>query len=187
MTQKTYKICLIGEAGCGKTTYVSRLFKDTFREEYVPTLGVEVFPFMVETSIGSVTFNLWDTAGDERFKGLGDRYYGSADAAIIFFDATSETSYNAIQTHIASFRRVCPNAPIVVVANKMDEKNARYGMNDNEHKQIPISIKSNLNVFAPLLRILRILNKNRHATITTITTRVEYMHVLRMIRALQHA
>ena len=39
------------------------------------TLGVEVRALIFHTNRGAVRFNVWDTAGQEKFGGLRDGYY----------------------------------------------------------------------------------------------------------------
>lgn len=39
------------------------------------TLGVEVHPLVFHTNRGVIRFNVWDTAGQEKFGGLRDGYY----------------------------------------------------------------------------------------------------------------
>lgn len=39
------------------------------------TLGVEVHPLVFHTNRGAIKFNVWDTAGQEKFGGLRDGYY----------------------------------------------------------------------------------------------------------------
>ncbi len=38
------------------------------------TLGVEVHPLRFYTNLGEIVFNVWDTAGQEKFGGLRDGY-----------------------------------------------------------------------------------------------------------------
>lgn len=42
---------------------------------FIATLGVEVHPLIFYTSSGPILFNVWDTAGQEKFGGLRDGYY----------------------------------------------------------------------------------------------------------------
>jgi len=53
------------------------------------TLGVEVHPLLFHTNRGPIRFNVWDTAGQEKFGGLRDGYYIQGQCAIIMFDVTS--------------------------------------------------------------------------------------------------
>lgn len=42
---------------------------------FLATLGVEVHPLMFHTNRGAIKYNVWDTAGQEKFGGLRDGYY----------------------------------------------------------------------------------------------------------------
>ena len=42
---------------------------------FLATLGVEVHPLAFHTNRGVIRFNVWDTAGQEKFGGLRDGYY----------------------------------------------------------------------------------------------------------------
>ena len=46
-----------------------------FEKKYIPTLGVEVRPLRFATNFVPIVFNVWDTAGQEKFGGLRDGYY----------------------------------------------------------------------------------------------------------------
>merc|ERR1712033_106757 len=61
---------------------------------YVATLGVEVHPLVFHTNRGAIRFNVWDTAGQEKFGGLRDGYYIQGQCAIIMFDVTAKSNYN---------------------------------------------------------------------------------------------
>ena len=85
---------LVGDGGTGKTTFVKRHLTGEFEKKYVgknfacalchsqidiflliATLGVEVHPLVFHTNRGPIRFNVWDTAGQEKFGGLRDGYY----------------------------------------------------------------------------------------------------------------
>jgi len=71
----TFKCVLVGDGGTGKTTFVKRHLTGEFEKKYVATLGVEVHPLVFYTTRGVIRFNVWDTAGQEKFGGLRDGYY----------------------------------------------------------------------------------------------------------------
>ena len=71
----TFKCVLVGDGGTGKTTFVKRHLTGEFEKKYVATLGVEVHPLVFHTNRGAIRFNVWDTAGQEKFGGLRDGYY----------------------------------------------------------------------------------------------------------------
>ena len=63
-----FKLILVGDGGVGKTTFVKRHLTGEFEKKYVATLGVEVHPLLFHTNRGPIKFNVWDTAGQEKFK-----------------------------------------------------------------------------------------------------------------------
>lgn len=79
----SFKCVLVGDGGCGKTTFVKRHLTGEFDKKYVATLGVEVHPLVFHTNRGPIRFNVWDTAGQEKFGGLRDGYYIQVTPALI--------------------------------------------------------------------------------------------------------
>ena len=99
-----FKLILVGDGGVGKTTFVKRHLTGEFEKKYVgelklyllfqkfprwtfllphnnfcndrllATQGVMVYPLTFYTNCGPIRFNVWDTAGQEKFGGLRDGY-----------------------------------------------------------------------------------------------------------------
>ncbi len=105
------------------------------------TLGVEVHPLAFTTNLGPITFNVWDTAGQEKFGGLRDGYYIQGQCAIIMFDVTSRITYKNVPTWHKDLVRVCENIPIVLCGNKVDIKDRKV-----KAKAITFHRKKNLQV-----------------------------------------
>ncbi|CDI79417.1 GTP-binding nuclear protein ran/tc4, putative [Eimeria acervulina] len=114
-----FKLILVGDGGVGKTTLVKRHLTGEFEKKYIPTLGVEVRPLRFSTNFGPIVFNVWDTAGQEKFGGLRDGYYIKGQCAIMMFDVTSRITYRNIPNWHRDIVRVCENIPIVLVGNKV--------------------------------------------------------------------
>ncbi|KAG5457399.1 MAG: hypothetical protein BJ554DRAFT_2601 [Olpidium bornovanus] len=55
-------------------SFVKRHLTGEFEKKYIATLGVEVHPLTFTTNCGTICFNTWDTAGQEKFGGLRDGY-----------------------------------------------------------------------------------------------------------------
>ena len=60
------------------------------------TLGVEVHPLVFHTNRGPIKFNVWDTAGQEKFGGLRDGHYIQAQCAVTMSDVTSRVTYKNV-------------------------------------------------------------------------------------------
>jgi len=110
------KLILVGDGGVGKSTFVQRMLKQAFNPRYVATLGVEVYPIVDYKR--KIQYNIWDTAGQEKFGGLRDGYYLDADLAIIMYDMTSKLTSRSIERWELDVRKMCPDIPIIIIGNK---------------------------------------------------------------------
>ena len=162
-----FKLVIIGDGGCGKTTFVKRHLTGEFEKQYVATVGAEVHPMRFETNYGKIQFNVWDTAGQERFAGLRDGYYVNSDCAIIMFDVSSRITYNSVPTWYKDIIRVAENIPVVLIGNKVDIKDRKVKakqINFHRKKNIQyydISAKSNYNLEKPFLYLSKLLTKKK--------------------------
>jgi len=83
-----YKLLVVGEAGCGKTSLVRRYVNRVFSDNYRVTVGVDFHLKTVEQQNGDmVTLQLWDVAGVERYGQMMRVYFHGAVGAIVVCDA----------------------------------------------------------------------------------------------------
>jgi GTP-binding nuclear protein Ran len=156
-----FKLILVGDGGVGKTTFVKRHLTGEFEKKYVATLGVEVHPLTFTTNMGPLKFNVWDTAGQEKFGGLRDGYYIQGQCAIIMFDVTSRITYKNVPNWHRDLTRVCENIPIVLCGNKVEIKDRKVKAKQitfHRKKNLQyydISAKSNYNFEKPFLWLAR--------------------------------
>ena len=152
---------LLLKGGVGKTTFVKRHLTGEFEKKYVATLGVEVHPLLFHTNRGPIKFNVWDTAGQEKFGGLRDGYYIQGQCAIIMFDVTSRITYKNVPNWHRDLTRVCENIPIVLCGNKVEIKDRKVKAKQitfHRKKNLQyyeISAKSNYNFEKPFLWLAR--------------------------------
>lgn len=159
--QATFKLVLVGDGGTGKTTFVKRHLTGEFEKKYIATLGVEVHPLGFSTNFGHIQFDVWDTAGQEKFGGLRDGYYINGQCGIIMFDVTSRITYKNVPNWHRDLVRVCENIPIVLCGNKVDVKERKVKAKTitfHRKKNLQyydISAKSNYNFEKPFLWLAR--------------------------------
>ncbi|KAG7133303.1 GTP-binding nuclear protein GSP1/Ran like [Verticillium longisporum] len=157
----TFKLVLVGDGGTGKTTFVKRHLTGEFEKKYMATLGVEVHPLGFSTNFGNIQFDVWDTAGQEKFGGLRDGYYINGQCGIIMFDVTSRITYKNVPNWHRDLVRVCENIPIVLCGNKVDVKERKVKAKTitfHRKKNLQyydISAKSNYNFEKPFLWLAR--------------------------------
>ncbi|KAF8212766.1 GTP-binding nuclear protein Ran-like protein [Mycena galopus ATCC 62051] len=156
-----FKLVLVGDGGTGKTTFVKRHLTGEFEKKYNATLGVEVHPLKFTTNHGEICFNVWDTAGQEKFGGLRDGYYIQSNCGIIMFDVTSRITYQNVPNWHRDVERVCEGIPIVLCGNKVDVKERKVKPNlitfhrKKNLQYYEISAKSNYNFEKPFLYLSR--------------------------------
>ncbi|KAJ1936441.1 GTP-binding nuclear protein gsp1/Ran, partial [Linderina macrospora] len=166
----TFKLILVGDGGTGKTTFVKRHLSEEFEKEYVATVGVEIHPLKFTTNKGEIIFNVWDTAGQEKFGGLRDRYYVQGRCAIVMFDVTSRITYKNIPNWHREITRICGDIPTVICGNKVDIKERKLKPeNITFHRKknlnyFDISAKSSYNFAKPFLSLARMLFSDRNIT-----------------------
>ncbi|RAL03849.1 Ran family GTP-binding nuclear protein [Aspergillus ibericus CBS 121593] len=157
----TFKLVLVGDGGTGKTTFVKRHLTGEFEKKYIATLGVEVHPLAFHTNLGNIQFDVWDTAGQEKFGGLRDGYYINGQCGIIMFDVTSRITYKNVPNWHRDLVRVCEGIPIVLCGNKVDVKERKVKAKTitfHRKKNLQyydISAKSNYNFEKPFLWLAR--------------------------------
>jgi len=72
--QATFKLVMVGDGGVGKTTFVKRHRTGEFEKVYTATKGVNVSHIPFYTNYGNILFEVWDTAGQEKFGKMREVY-----------------------------------------------------------------------------------------------------------------
>jgi GTP-binding nuclear protein Ran len=112
-------------------------------------------------NLGTIQFDVWDTAGQEKFGGLRDGYYINGQCGVIMFDVTSRITYKNVPNWHRDLVRVCENIPIVLTGNKVDVKERKVKAKTitfHRKKNLQyydISAKSNYNFEKPFLWLAR--------------------------------
>ncbi len=91
------KVTLIGSSGVGKTCILERYTKKIFNENRVITIGVKYFEKNLEIENRKVLLDIWDAAGQEKFRSLGKHFYKDADIVCLVYDITSLESFKDLQ------------------------------------------------------------------------------------------
>lgn len=118
------KMVALGDGAVGKTSCIMRYTENRFGEQYKATIGTSIAVKNVTVKIGGVTSKaqivLWDLAGQPTYKDLRQRYMVGSSMAFLVYDVTRPTTFLNINEWYSNFRRVCPEAIVALVANKVD-------------------------------------------------------------------
>ena len=91
------KVLVIGDSGCGKSALILRYCDDEYSETYFNTIGVDFKMKTKEINNINIKINIWDTAGQEKFRSLVSSYYRNADIVILTFDLTNIQSFRDLE------------------------------------------------------------------------------------------
>jgi len=122
MKVSQFKLVLLGQAGVGKSNLVLRFVKGEFHENNESTIGAAFLTQTVTMSDqSSIKFEIWDTAGQERFNSLAPMYYRGAQAALVVYDITNESSLSRAKSWVKELQtQGVPRMVIALVGNKSD-------------------------------------------------------------------
>ena len=124
MTSKkqSYKIVFLGDQSTGKTSVIHRFKYDSFEDNYNATIGIDFISQKMYIEDRVITLNLWDTAGQEKFKSLIPGYIKDSQTIIIVYDITSRESFESVELWMKDARalREEDKALIVLAGNKAD-------------------------------------------------------------------
>ena len=117
---------------------------------FLATLYVNVHKIKFWTKPnGPVIFEVWDTAGQEKFGGLRDGYYINAQAAMFMFDLTAYDTYTNIETWYRDVTRIVGSEiPMVLIGNKCDHESIAV-QPSSVRKILSLSIFHHLFPFKP--------------------------------------
>jgi len=92
------KVVLIGEAGVGKTSIIMRYITNIFNPRQLATQGASYVSKIVEINKNQkVKFELWDTAGEEKYRAIARVFYQNASVCILVYDITRKSSFDEIK------------------------------------------------------------------------------------------
>lgn len=115
------KVVVLGSQGVGKTSLVTRYESRTFHQNTSTTIGASFSN--VELLLGEykVKMQVWDTAGQERFRSMAPMYYRGANAALLVFDLTNNSTFEDVQAWVQELSsRVGEGLLLVLIGNKKD-------------------------------------------------------------------
>jgi small GTP-binding protein len=118
---RSLKVVLVGDTKVGKSCILSRFVQGTFDRNMPATIGAAFLTKVITTPNGPVRLQLWDTAGQEKFRSLAPMYYRSSAVAVLVYDVTAKSSLEGLEDWAAEISDKAPhNIKLVVVGNKID-------------------------------------------------------------------
>ena len=118
------KVLLCGNSGVGKTSIFKRYFKNEFEGNYNSSIGIDFQTKVIKRKSKQYSIQVFDTAGEERFRSITSSYFHMAEYFLLIFDLTNRNSFDAIPEWIALLKEYVEKPKFMIIGNKSDlEKN----------------------------------------------------------------
>ena len=116
------KITLLGNSGVGKTCIITRYTEGSFEQNKASTSGASYSQKHLVIENKEITLDIWDTAGQEKYRAIAKIYYKEAKAVILVYDITDESSFKEMKEYWYEQIKLYAQKDIVIaiVANKND-------------------------------------------------------------------
>ena len=120
----TCKVVLVGDSGVGKTCIIQRYVNNNFNENTEST-SASTYTYKVvdyKQFNKSISFDIWDTAGQELYRALAKNFYLNASIGILVYDVRRKESFQSIKDYWYEQLKVSGEENMVfgVAGNKCD-------------------------------------------------------------------
>lgn len=133
MNEVIIKVSVAGEGGTGKTSLLHRLVTGTFKEDMKMTIGTGLMSYNTSYNNFRIIYQLWDFAGEKRFRFFLPNYLKGSKAILLCFDSTRFNSfqnltewYNIVKENINIY-----NTYIYLISTKIDLTQRRAVFKDS--------------------------------------------------------
>ena len=128
MEEVKFKVCILGDSSVGKTTLVNRYLTGLFKDPS-KTLGADFLIKYLDVSNKRVFLQIWDFAGEERFRFILPSYIQGASGCIFMYDITNCESLAHFQDWYKVFldgtNQNKQEIPFTIVGGKLDLESER--------------------------------------------------------------
>jgi small GTP-binding protein len=119
-----FKITVVGDGAVGKTSLIQKFTNDTFKTEYIKTIGAQFSVFDKKIEGDKIKLLFWDIAGQDNFNFLKPSFFKNSVAAIIVYsleeNKLGEESFKHIYNWDNDIKEFCGDIPVVIIGNKVD-------------------------------------------------------------------
>lgn len=160
--KNSMNIALLGDSNTGKTTFIYYLDEKPI-DNIISTVGINDYLLFGDIYDEKVKIKLIDTAGQERYNSLSTDPIKKAHGFLIFFDVTKEETFYSIDKYISTITNYNESNKIILLGNKIDEKDRKIRKQDakkyaekNGIKYFECSSKYGINILEVLNEIVSI-------------------------------
>ena len=125
-----------------------------FSEEYEPSIGVDFFSKTVRYNGRLIKLQIWDSAGQEKFRSLIPNYIRGSAIIFLIFDVSQKITYEHLNEWLNFITNIENGGLIIIVGNKIDLKDSREVnteeaekyCKDKKYEYFEVSAKNGTNI-----------------------------------------
>ena len=119
--ERVFSVLVVGDSGVGKSSLLNRLQGNGFDPVIASTYGVAYIHNKIEEEGFEVKLNIYDTAGQERFRAMVPQFFRNIKGCMIVFDISNRKSFEAVKYWLHEIEdKAPPGIALLVVGNKVD-------------------------------------------------------------------
>ena len=116
-----YKILMIGNTNVGKSSLLLQLTDNRFMFGITPTIGVDFGITNIVIDNTNIKLQIWDTAGQDRFRNITTSYYKGCNGVFLVFDVTNRKSFDDLNYWYSELlKHNTSKFVLFVIGNKTD-------------------------------------------------------------------
>ncbi len=128
--------------GTGKSAILERYTNDSFNPNYIPTIGIDFRIKRTNIASTDVKLQIWDTAGQRRFRTITSAYFRGAMTIYIIYDVSDMSTFNSVKDYWMSEVRQYSvgngsnSFPLYLIGNKCDVETTRVSRTTMSFKNL---------------------------------------------------
>ena len=116
-----FKVLLLGNSDVGKSSLLLRFVDSVWNDAFVPTIGVDFKVKTLEINNKKVKMQIWDTAGEERFRTVVSTYFRGAHGILLLYDVTNRDSFKNLENWLIEIEKNSSEKVLkILLGNKCD-------------------------------------------------------------------
>ncbi len=130
-----FKVVIVGDGGIGKSTMVQRLSTGLFIPQKI-TIGTDLAIENIQIDENTtVNLQIWDFAGERRFRIFLPNYARGASGCVLCYDITRRTSFESLEEWYGIVKNNAVNPVFILVGEKLDLADIRRSVDSSQAEE----------------------------------------------------
>jgi small GTP-binding protein len=126
------KMILLGEAGCGKTSIISRYTLDKFDSNYFTTYSSTFLTKIFDYKGKKYNINIWDTVGQEKFRSLTKIFIKGTKICLFVYDITNQHSFDELSFWLEQAKQIADKDVVFGMAGNKNDLIGKQQVSDKD-------------------------------------------------------